>query len=150
MIISIVNEDNTVYVNGRGLVVSFSVPANVWAVQWDSELALGSVEFNDGTPTAEISDFAPYQSALDAYNVEATAIEAESVATTLVSIEMLREVRNSLLAETDYRMLPDYTGTDVAVWQAYRQSLRDMTEGYVAVENPAVPKHPLRNEVPTA
>jgi hypothetical protein len=43
------------------------------------------------------------------------------------AIDQLRMVRNSLLVQTDWRMLPDYPGTDQTEWQTYRQALRDIT-----------------------
>ncbi len=39
----------------------------------------------------------------------------------------LRIQRNQLLAETDWRMVSDYQGTNQAEWQTYRQALRDIT-----------------------
>lgn len=43
------------------------------------------------------------------------------------AMEQLRSKRNSLLFETDWRMLPDYPGTNQTEWQTYRQALRDIT-----------------------
>jgi len=39
----------------------------------------------------------------------------------------LREKRNKLLIQTDWRMVSDYPGTNQTEWQTYRQSLRDIT-----------------------
>ena len=44
----------------------------------------------------------------------------------------LREQRNSLLAETDYLALSDYTMSDEM--KQYRQDLRDITEGLTTKE----------------
>lgn len=46
-------------------------------------------------------------------------------------VDMLRQQRNKVLAETDYCMLPDYPITDERKAEviAYRQRLRDITEG---------------------
>jgi hypothetical protein len=41
---------------------------------------------------------------------------------------LLRVTRNSLLEKSDYRLLADYTGTDVAAWKTYRQALRDVPQ----------------------
>lgn len=43
------------------------------------------------------------------------------------SMTQLRIERNQLLAESDWRMLSDYPGTNQAEWQTYRQALRDIT-----------------------
>jgi hypothetical protein len=42
-------------------------------------------------------------------------------------MRQLREQRNQLLAETDWRMVSDYPGSNQTEWQTYRQSLRDIT-----------------------
>lgn len=39
----------------------------------------------------------------------------------------IRRKRKPLLEESDYRMLPDYLGSDIEEWKAYRQALRDIT-----------------------
>jgi len=49
-------------------------------------------------------------------------------------IRLLREKRNTLLAETDWRDLPSYAGGKQAEWRAYRQALRDITEGLDTVD----------------
>ena len=49
-----------------------------------------------------------------------------------VSIEYLREIRNSLLAKTDWSALSDNTMSDAM--KTYRQQLRDATEGLDTVE----------------
>ena len=38
----------------------------------------------------------------------------------------LRKERNRLLAQTDWRMVSDYPGTNQTEWQTYRQALRDL------------------------
>jgi hypothetical protein len=42
-------------------------------------------------------------------------------------LRLLRQQRNQLLAQTDWRMVSDYPGTNQTEWQTYRQSLRDIT-----------------------
>ena len=45
----------------------------------------------------------------------------------------MRQERNKLLKESDFRVLPDYPGVNKEEWMTYRQSLRDFpatwTEG---------------------
>ena len=50
-----------------------------------------------------------------------------------VLLDVVREKRNSLLAETDYLALSDQTMT--AEMTAYRQALRDITNGLTTVED---------------
>ena len=42
-------------------------------------------------------------------------------------LRQLREQRNQLLAQSDWRMVSDYPGSNQTEWQTYRQSLRDIT-----------------------
>ena len=41
-------------------------------------------------------------------------------------MRLLRIERNYKLAETDWRMVKDYKGTDQISWETYRQALRDL------------------------
>ena len=40
---------------------------------------------------------------------------------------LLRQQRNQLLTESDWRMVSDYPGANQTEWQTYRQALRDIT-----------------------
>jgi hypothetical protein len=42
-------------------------------------------------------------------------------------LRQLRIQRNQLLAQTDWRMVSDYPGSNQTEWQTYRQALRDIT-----------------------
>jgi hypothetical protein len=48
----------------------------------------------------------------------------------LILIDEMREKRNKLLAETDFRVLPDYD-KDKDLWIEYRQKLRDLPSIWV-------------------
>ena len=48
----------------------------------------------------------------------------------LILVDEMREKRNKLLAETDFRVLPDYD-TDKDLWIDYRQKLRDLPSIWV-------------------
>ena len=61
------------------------------------------------------------------------------------SMENLRAKRNSLIAETDYLALSDQTMT--AEMTAYRQALRDITNGLTTVEDVEAVVFPERPEV---
>ena len=41
-------------------------------------------------------------------------------------MRLLRQERNRRIAETDWRDLPSYPGTDQDEWKTYRQALRDL------------------------
>ncbi len=57
---------------------------------------------------------------------------------TEMEIDVIREKRNQLLQESDYRALPDYPQRDK--WIVYRQSLRDFPS--VWVKNMEFPSPP--------
>ena len=42
-------------------------------------------------------------------------------------LRQLRQQRNQLLAQSDWRMVSDYPGSNQTEWQTYRQALRDIT-----------------------
>ena len=42
-------------------------------------------------------------------------------------LRLVRQQRNQLLAETDWRMVSDYPSSNQPEWQTYRQALRDIT-----------------------
>jgi hypothetical protein len=57
----------------------------------------------------------------------------------LILVDKMREKRNKLLAETDFRVLPDYD-TDKDLWIDYRQKLRDLPSIWVkGMEFPTPP-----------
>ena len=45
--------------------------------------------------------------------------------------EHMRQERNQLLKDSDFRMLPDYPHTNKEAWESYRQDLRDFPETWV-------------------
>ena len=50
------------------------------------------------------------------------------------AISSLRARRNALLSASDWTVLSDSPVQDKLIWQSYRQSLRDLTEGLSTVE----------------
>ena len=51
-----------------------------------------------------------------------------------IVMENLRAKRNSLIAETDWVVLPDSPVADKTAWETYRTQLRDITNGLTTVE----------------
>ena len=43
-------------------------------------------------------------------------------------IRKMRQIRDTLLTQTDWRMTIDYPYSDQSKWRAYRQALRDLPE----------------------
>ena len=82
MKISIIREDKTVVKDGlgfSGLTLS-SVPADVWAVQWDTTTSTGEVEKNDKS-VATITSLGVYQSCVDEFDTAKAAYDASHTPT---------------------------------------------------------------------
>lgn len=83
MRVTIIKDDNVVYVDGLALHVDCSpLPAEFHALQWyDTH---GEIEFKtiDGqrAPNAAISDLAPYRSFVDGWNLEKAKVDAAEAA----------------------------------------------------------------------
>jgi hypothetical protein len=54
----------------------------------------------------------------------------------------LREVRNAMLAETDWTQLGDVSEGVKSAWQPYRQALRDITESCTSLDDVEWPEKP--------
>mgnify|MGYP003138433461 CR=1 FL=1 len=57
--------------------------------------------------------------------IEKNRAEAET-ALTKIHNQKLRQERNRLLSESDWRDLPSYPGSNQEAWRTYRQQLRDL------------------------
>jgi len=68
MNVCIIKEDKVVMIDGEGMNFDFDLPSNVWAIQWNG--TSGHIEFNDGTPNEEITDFSAYQSLVEGHATE--------------------------------------------------------------------------------
>jgi len=140
MKVSIVKSDGLVVKDGLGIDgLSLSgIADDIWAVQWDSSTSKGTVEKTDLSVT-EITDFSPYQSALD----EFTAAEATAPPPPTAE-ETLRGERDILLQESDWTVLPDspLSTSKVNEWKTYRQALRDLPANTSDYANPTYPTEP--------
>jgi len=82
MKLAIIRNDNTVYVDGVPRAVDCSVlPADVHAIQWDAVAGHGEIEYAPvrcatcgsigKKPNQALTDIAPYQAMVDAWNAAA-------------------------------------------------------------------------------
>ena len=135
MKVSIIKPDGLVSKDGvsvDGLSLS-SLPADTWAVHWDSSTSKGTVEKTDLSVT-EITSFTPYESAVTEYDAAyIAAVEATAE-------ETFRTERDIRLAETDWMGLSDVTMSDA--WKTYRQALRDLPANTSDFSNPTWPTEP--------
>ena len=68
MIVSIIADDKTITVDGKGLNCDFNMDSNTWAIQWGG--SSGHTEFRDGTPNEEFTEVSVIQGYLDAYEAK--------------------------------------------------------------------------------
>lgn len=76
----------------------------------------------------------------DANAEELAIIEANKAAALLSVTDDLRQVRNQLLAETDWWASSDLTMTEAQT--TYRQALRDITDTYSNLDDVVWPEKP--------
>ena len=140
--ISIISDDKTVVKDGAGIggLTLSSIPADVWAVQWNTTTSKGTVEKRDWSIT-EITELGVYQACIDEYDEIASKISSE----TTISKELeFKGQRDSLLYSSDWTQLADspLSSTKKAEWATYRQALRDLpasTSDYDTVTWPTQP-----------
>ena len=139
MKVTIIKPDGLVSKDGvsvDGLSLS-SLPADTWAVHWDSTTSKGHVEKRDLSIT-EITELGVYQTCVDEYDTALAAIP------TADTVHTFRGERNARLEATDWTQIADnqLSDTNKAEWTAYRQALRDLpasTTDYSKVNWPTEP-----------
>jgi len=57
-----------------------------------------------------------------------TQEQLESLGQELKKKDEMRQERNQLLKDSDFRLLPDYPNTNKEAWELYRQELRELPE----------------------
>jgi hypothetical protein len=77
MNVTVIKEDRVVVVDGEALNFNYALDSSIWAIQWNG--TTGEIEYNDGTPIATISDFAPYQYLIDEHAAEKVRAAAQAV-----------------------------------------------------------------------
>ena len=93
------------------------------------------------TPTQKLSKVDAYVENGKAYNVkvESTTAEEQTELTNKKWVE-IREIRNQILKETDWRAMSDRTLTDA--WRDYRQQLRQIPQTQTDPYNITWPTEP--------
>lgn len=140
--ISIISDDKTVVKDGAGIggLTLSSIPADVWAVQWNTTTSKGTVEKRDWSIT-EITELGVYQACIDEYDEIASKISSE----TTISKELeFKGQRDSLLYSSDWTQLADspLSSTKKAEWATYRQALRDLPASTSDYDNVTWPTQP--------
>jgi hypothetical protein len=78
-------------------------------------------DFNHETHTCRFVDGAWKVEEIEVYDPEDEIIYP-------TGDQAMRSERDGLLYDSDFRVLPDYQGSDVEAWKTYRQALRDVPQ----------------------
>ena len=81
MNVTIIKEDNVVVIDGAAINFTLDLEEYIWAVQWNG--TTGVIEFSDGTPNQDITDFTRFQYLVDAYATEKQRLADEEVQTAI-------------------------------------------------------------------
>lgn len=139
--ISIIADDKMVVKDGvgiNGLTLS-DVPADVWAVQWDTTTSKGHIEKKDMS-IEEITSIGIYQSCIDEYTTEANKTPTPEPQTETD----FKNNRTQLLYDSDWTQGADSPLSDAkkAEWATYRQALRDLPTSTTDYDNVNYPTQP--------
>jgi hypothetical protein len=155
MQISIIPVDGAVYKDGYSYskLPMLEVPSTVHALQFNSDVEAGWIEYNNGLPNEAITQLPQWAVDLCALwdtlkSKEKTVIEeVDGEPLTTAQLEaIIIDDRNKRLAASDWTQLPDVLALHDDVWainwKTYRQALRDLTLN-MDVNNPIFPVPPL-------
>ncbi len=100
--------------------------ANIHAIQWQD--TTGEIEYKDATPNLIISDITPYNKCVTDWEAVKTKELEKNVLSDEDYEKWFREIRNTLLLDSDWTQFTDSPLTDAkkTEWKTYRQKLRDM------------------------
>ena len=141
MKLTIIPSDKTIVIDNEAVVcnnVDLSwIPSDVHAVQWDSAVGEGNIQYNVKTKwPEEISEIGIYQQAVtDHANEKTTAAAILEAARN--HLQEVKDYRNAQLVWSDWTRLDDITiaADKKAEWATYRQALRDLPATIAADAN---------------
>jgi len=140
-----INDDKSLQIDGETLfdIEIDWMPENIHAVQWYGDEVGGEIEyrpegniFGQKPLNQRISELGDWEQLVTIfYEEKQRRIDAELAAQAAVESardywEEFREIRDSLLSQSDWTQLPDVSLTEEQkiAWTIYRQELRDLPE----------------------
>jgi hypothetical protein len=93
--------------------------------KYDAVLALVGLEKNFGVTANGVLEW--YESSNDDKPSEAQIQAKIAELQAAEPLRQLRQQRNQLLQQSDWRMVADYPGANQTEWKNFRQALRDIT-----------------------
>lgn len=151
-------EDKLIILNGERLVSDSFIPTSssegiIRAVHWsDTDKHVEFINSYRQLTDADVNVYVtPYIMLFRAEQTRLAKEESDKLNDAAYCAEQVRAVRDSLLARTDYLLMPDYplSATDKTTIEVYRQALRDITKDPsfpwtgTPVESIPWPKNPL-------
>ena len=123
MSVTIVKEDRLVVVDGESINFNFDLEDYIWAVQWNG--TVGEIEFSDGTPNQEITDFTRFQYLVDGFNSEKQRLADEA---TQAEVDRIANMTYADKRREEYPpiedQLDDMYHNGIAGWHATIQAIK--------------------------
>lgn len=104
MKICVINEDKTVMIDNETLSFDFSIDSKIWAIHFDSEQNVGSIEYADATKNEEIDSFDDYMFLVDLFNEKKIELEQEEAILEQTRINSPDYVRNQAWLNQTYEV----------------------------------------------
>lgn len=135
MLISIIKNDNTVVVNGKGFsgIDMSCVPDGVTAIQWYGTFGEMEHPMVDGVKpmNTRIDSISQFEELISAWVIKDEAeknyVDPDPEITLEDKAKLARLDRDELLKACDWTQLPDIDESIQLLWRPYRQALRDIT-----------------------
>ena len=128
MRLTVVPSDKIIIKDGKEYKVTdlSYLDSNIHAIQWYDDK--GEIEYVDGTSNLEITDITPYNQCVTDWEAAKTKETEANVVSDEEYEKWFREIRNTLLLDSDWTQFTDSPLTDAkkTEWKTYRQKLRDM------------------------
>lgn len=128
MRLTVVPSDKIIIKDGKEYKVTdlSYLDSNIHAIQWYDDK--GEIEYVDGTSNLAITDITPYNQCVTDWEAAKTKEAEANVYTDEQWQKWFREIRDELLADSDWTQISDNKLSDSkkTEWQTYRQKLRDM------------------------
>jgi hypothetical protein len=145
MKITIINEEQSIVIDGESIVADLLIDDNIWVIHWDSVLEGGSIEYKDNTLNEEITDFSAYEYLIDLHaTVKAENIASEAAAQEVAS-NLPINIRNTSLANIAWTRPsdsvvvqvrhPDYASDYLMMKEAYDNMGSGDVEGWIDINN---------------
>ena len=124
MNVTIVKEDRVVMIDGEAINFNLDLEDYIWAVQWNG--TVGEIEFSDGTPNQEITDFTRFQYLVDGFNAEKQRLADEEAQ---AEVDRIANMTYAAKRAAEYpeivEQLDDIYHNGIDGWKATIKTIKD-------------------------